>query len=208
MNFFIQLKKLQNNGGSENIKTAIRALVFSSLIADMKTSTSFNDYYCNNKNIMNDSLACHTGVRSEKPQTTEEELVNIPRENLLINEMIHEYLQFNGCLHTASVFQTELGNAKRDANATTALGSTKFDQCSSELDRVIIEYELGLNNASFSKDGDDNNDIKKNKDKNKAVLPVLYDIISLLKRQKRNQMKEHQNNEMMFYNRKQLDDRK
>ena len=54
---------------------------------------------------MNDSLEFYTGVTSEKPQNTEEELVNLPRENLLINEMTHDHLQFNGCLHAASVFK-------------------------------------------------------------------------------------------------------
>ena len=78
-------KNLQKNGGSEKTKAAMRAQAFSSLIADMKTSASFNNCHCNNKNIMNDSLACHAEVRSEKPQTTEKELANLPRENLLIS---------------------------------------------------------------------------------------------------------------------------
>ena len=40
MNYFIPLKKLQNDGRSEKIKVTIRVEVFSSLIADTKTSTS------------------------------------------------------------------------------------------------------------------------------------------------------------------------
>ena len=52
-------KNLQNNSGSYKIKAAVRAQLLSSLIADMETSTSFNNYNCKNKNIMNDSLAYH-----------------------------------------------------------------------------------------------------------------------------------------------------
>ena len=58
---------------------------------------------------MNDYLVCHAGIRSEKPQTTVKELVNLRREQFLINIMMHECLQVSGYLHAASVFQTELG---------------------------------------------------------------------------------------------------
>ena len=148
-------KTLTRNGQSEKIKSAIRAQVFSSL---MTTDSHVDD----SNNLLT-------------PTNSEE--CNPPRENLLINEMINEYLLFNGYVHTASVFQTELCNDKRD---------NKFDQ-NGESDRAIIRYELGL---STNIDSISN-------EKNKKKLPILYNVISVLKKQKEKRQK-HQNKELVY----------
>lgn len=54
----------------------------------------------------------------------------LPPENLIINELIREYLQFNGYEHTASVLQTELGM-----------------QSQATVPRVILATQLGLREA-------------------------------------------------------------
>ena len=141
-------KTLARNGESEKIKSAIRAQVFSSLMNNTDNRTKVGN---DDNHLSSTDKECNT-----------------PRENLLINEMINDYLLFNGCVHTASVFQTELG-----------YDNTKYNQLSGESDRAIIQYELGLSSDEVTM-----NDSITNKEDKKRKVPILYHIISLLKKQK------------------------
>ena len=73
---------------------------------------------------MNESLPVSKG----QPQTNKQ-----PIENVLINELIAEYLSFNGYHSTLSVFSTESKTEK-----------------SSVLGREFIRAELGLNNTDLA----------------------------------------------------------
>ena len=83
-------------------------------------------------------------------------------ENAVINELIRDYLEFNGYLGAASVLEVEAGFA----------GNGGGDDDDRELSREMIKLELGVI---------ENDDGMKSK-KVRKKIPLLYGIIEALKR--------------------------
>ena len=84
-------------------------------------------------------------------------------ENAVINELIRDYLEFNGYLGAASVLEVEAGFA----------GGGNDDR---ELSREMIKLELGVI--------ENDNGVKSKKAGTKKKIPLLYGIIEVLKRRK------------------------
>ena len=80
-------------------------------------------------------------------------------ENAVINELIREYLEFNGYHGTASVLEVEAG-----------IGRGGVDDQENELCREMMKIELGVN--------ENTNEKKAGKNKN---IPLLYGIVEALK---------------------------
>ena len=84
-------------------------------------------------------------------------------ENAVINELIREYLEFNGYHGTASVLEVEAG-----------IGRGGVDDQENELCREMTKIELGVK---------ENTNNGKKAGKNKKI-PLLYGIVEALKRRK------------------------
>ena len=98
----------------------------------------------------------------------------LPIENVLTNEMIAEYLSFNGYEHTLSVFaaETSSGQSPRAASTTTGGGNGGGVGV---LGEAFIRAELGLNRCgSYARSSD--------------TLPILYEVVESMKARKRNIM--------------------
>ncbi|EAN97388.1 putative LisH domain-containing protein FOPNL [Trypanosoma cruzi] len=74
---------LETKGVMDHVKAELRAAIFHAL---------------------QDSSAHEDGASSNRPP--------VPPENLLLNELIKEYMAFNGMEHSLSVFRVESGSAK------------------------------------------------------------------------------------------------
>ena len=83
-------------------------------------------------------------------------------ENAVINELIREYLVFNGYRGTASVLEIEAG-----------ISTNSGDDKEKELCREMMKIELGVNE----------NTNEKRAERSKSV-PLLYGIVDALKRRK------------------------
>ena len=83
-------------------------------------------------------------------------------ENAVINELIREYLEFNGYSGTASVLEIEAG-----------ISTNSGDDKDNELCREMMKIELGVNE----------NVNEKRAERSKSV-PLLYGIVDALKRRK------------------------
>ena len=83
-------------------------------------------------------------------------------ENAVINELIREYLEFNGYSGTASVLEIEAG-----------VSTISGDDQENELCREMMKIELGVNE----------NTNEKRAERSKSV-PLLYGIVEALKRRK------------------------
>ena len=89
-------------------------------------------------------------------------------ENEVINELIRDYLEFNGYLGTASVLEVEAGITGNGGGGDG--GGNDGDR---ELSREMIKLELGVTEGMKSKKG-----------KATKKIPLLYGIIEALKRRK------------------------
>jgi hypothetical protein len=87
-------------------------------------------------------------------------------ENALINELIREYLEFNGHRGTASVLEVEAGGGIADAGASGDDGDAGL------LCREMMKIELGV-----TENGE-------NGRKRDSSVPLLYGIVEALKRKK------------------------
>ncbi|CBH17224.1 LisH domain-containing protein FOPNL, putative [Trypanosoma equiperdum] len=98
---------LETKGVIDHVKAELRAAIFHSL----QESNSQGD-----------------DIESARPP--------IPPENLLLNELIKDYMAFNGMEHSLSVFKAESGAGKE---ATSAI-----------MPRAILASQLGLTGAPAS----------------------------------------------------------
>ena len=108
-------------------------------------------YHC-----LNDSLQNLGTDSNEKPQSP-------PHQNIVINELIAEYLVFNGYLNTLSVLAAE----SRSPSLLEARDSSKM------LGPEFIRAELGLKRPL---DGDNISTSRR-----RAPLAILYEIVETLK---------------------------
>ena len=84
----------------------------------------------------------------DKPQP------KLSNENLIINALIKEYLDYNNYLHTASVFQAESGQPKLDRNfITSQLNIIETNQSQ----QVPLLYSLIFGKQIPDEDNEDNN---------------------------------------------------
>ena len=84
----------------------------------------------------------------DKPQP------KLSNENLIINTLIKEYLDYNNYLHTASVFQAESGQPKLDRNfITSQLNIIETNQSQ----KVPLLYSLIFGKQIPDEDNEDNN---------------------------------------------------
>lgn len=136
-----------------NIMDCLEAIPRTSLTSSSTTCSDNNNKNKNNKNKNNNNNTC----KGEKKWQTRP-------ENTLINELILEYLEFNGYDHTVSVLSVETNHAPKSS----------FER----LDRMFIEQELGICQTN-RKDGEGVTDAA-----GVAPLPMLYVMVEALKRQK------------------------
>ena len=122
---------------------------------------------------------------SKSAPSTQSSLPAPPIENILINEIIAEYLAFNGYQHTLSVFASETGNPSLQSNSGYGSRScgNKFVNCSindtdaSVLGLEFIRADLGLNDKNARDAG--------GTERCKTTLPMMYEIIETMKRRSR-----------------------
>lgn len=106
-----------------------------------------------------ESNAAEDMERSGCSEGTEGVKLPLRPENAVINELIREYLEFNGYHGTASVLGVEAG-----------MGRGSDDDQENELCREMMKIELGVSE----------NTNRKKPEKNKKV-PLLYGIVEALK---------------------------
>lgn len=154
---------LRRTGTIDNVRTQLRTEI----------------YHC-----LSESLSSIPELSDQKaPQT---KIPNSPPiENILINEIIADYLTSN-CYHsTLSVFSNETGMASLSPCSCSCNGNAcihnRHDNANNEAKSVLglefIRQELGLNDLDGLGTGRRNN--------NMTSLAMLYDIIELLKARRR-----------------------
>ena len=88
----------------------------------------------------------------DKPQP------KLSNENLIINALIKEYLDYNNYLHTASVFQAESGQPKLDRNfIASQLNITETNQSQKIPLLYSILFGLQRQEDNFNEDNNINN---------------------------------------------------
>lgn len=86
----------------------------------------------------------------------------LTKENLIINELIKEYLNYNGCTHSLSVFESETGQPKDTFNRDTISKELNIIESESNKQKPLLYSILfGLENQNFNlvpqRNNDDNN---------------------------------------------------
>ena len=133
---------LERTGTLDNVRAQLRATILQS---------------------MTDSLPSATAAASSATPP------NPPIENVLINELISEYLSFNGYNQTLSVFAAETGCTQ----GTTMSGGNNHTNNAgiALLGKAFIRADLGLNGCGVNGTS--------------SSLAMLYEIMEVLKGRKR-----------------------
>jgi lisH domain-containing protein FOPNL len=137
---------LQRTGTLDNVRAQLRATILQNLT---------------------DSLPSATAAASNATPPTP------PIENILINELISEYLSFNGYNQTLSVFAAETGGTQ----GTTMSGGNNHNNAGgiALLGKAFIRADLGLNGGVNGT--------------SPSSLAMLYEIMEVLKSRKRQSVK-------------------
>ncbi|KEG10496.1 lisH domain-containing protein C16orf63 [Trypanosoma grayi] len=98
---------LEAKGVIDHVKAELRAAIFQSL---------------------QDTASQGEGAESARPP--------VPPENLLLNELIKEYLTFNGLEHSLAVFKAECGSSK--------------DAAAAPIPRAVLAAQLNMTGAPAS----------------------------------------------------------
>lgn len=116
-----------------------------------------------------DIYRCINDSLKEKEHSSSGPAPQPPKENILINELIAEYLAFNGYLNTLSVLAAESGTSSlSEVNCEFSQGN----DASMLLGSDFIRAELGLSKGNTS-----NNFTGRHRNR----LAMLYEIVETLK---------------------------
>jgi hypothetical protein len=99
----------------------------------------------------------------------EEEKLSAPQENILINEIVADYLAFNGYFNTLSVLATETGTPSLLDSSSHVTSSTSGSLM--KLGPEFIRAELGLSKGTSISPGR----------RRSPTLAMMYEIVETLK---------------------------